>query len=184
VPKSWTLSLCLCTAPWKPIQEWRTEFHALDLLFWSVIGFVRFISGERTLAVASFLRCSVLDSDVTDGDVGMQLLCLGPTPWRHGVGSSASRVLNFGIRLTGVVSFTLRPFYSRGRNLRYLLCWMLGGSQNRYGHCNPEKHACPCWNSDPGFFIYLWLYCPLLDLGRYFNFLILYTVGRTPWMGC
>jgi hypothetical protein len=27
----------------------------------------------------------------------------------------------------------------------------------------------------------LWLYSPLLDLGRFFNFLILYTVGRTPW---
>jgi hypothetical protein len=29
--------------------------------------------------------------------------------------------------------------------------------------------------------IYLWLYCPLLDLGRFFSFLLLYTVGRTPW---
>jgi hypothetical protein len=28
--------------------------------------------------------------------------------------------------------------------------------------------------------IYLWLYSPLLDLGRFFSFLILYTVGRTP----
>jgi hypothetical protein len=26
-----------------------------------------------------------------------------------------------------------------------------------------------------------WLYCPLLGLGRFFRFLILYTVGRTPW---
>jgi hypothetical protein len=31
--------------------------------------------------------------------------------------------------------------------------------------------------------IYLWLYNPLLDLGRFFSFLILYTVGRTPWAG-
>jgi hypothetical protein len=31
--------------------------------------------------------------------------------------------------------------------------------------------------------IYLGLYSPLLDLGRFFNFLILYTVGRTPWTG-
>jgi hypothetical protein len=29
--------------------------------------------------------------------------------------------------------------------------------------------------------IYLWLYSPLLDLGRFFSFIILYTVGRTPW---
>jgi hypothetical protein len=31
--------------------------------------------------------------------------------------------------------------------------------------------------------IYLWLYSPLLDLGRFFSFLILYTVGRTPSTG-
>jgi hypothetical protein len=31
--------------------------------------------------------------------------------------------------------------------------------------------------------IYLSLYSPLLDLGRFFRFLILYTVGRTPWTG-
>jgi hypothetical protein len=31
--------------------------------------------------------------------------------------------------------------------------------------------------------IYLWLYSPLLDLGRFFSFLILHTVGRTPWTG-
>jgi hypothetical protein len=31
--------------------------------------------------------------------------------------------------------------------------------------------------------IYPWLYSPLLDIGRFFGFLILYTVGRTPWTG-
>jgi hypothetical protein len=31
--------------------------------------------------------------------------------------------------------------------------------------------------------ILLWLYSPLLDLGRFFSFLILYIVGRTPWTG-
>jgi hypothetical protein len=29
--------------------------------------------------------------------------------------------------------------------------------------------------------ILLWLYSPLLGLGRFFSFLILYTVGRTAW---
>jgi hypothetical protein len=29
----------------------------------------------------------------------------------------------------------------------------------------------------------LWLYNPLLGLGSFFSFLILYTVGRTPWTG-
>jgi hypothetical protein len=27
------------------------------------------------------------------------------------------------------------------------------------------------------------IYSPLLDFGRFFNFLIFYTVGRTPWTG-
>jgi hypothetical protein len=32
------------------------------------------------------------------------------------------------------------------------------------------------------FFLSLWPYSPL-DLSRFFTFLILYTVGRTPWTG-
>jgi hypothetical protein len=32
-------------------------------------------------------------------------------------------------------------------------------------------------------YIYPWLYSPLLDLGRFFNFLFFYTVGRTPSQG-
>jgi hypothetical protein len=32
-------------------------------------------------------------------------------------------------------------------------------------------------------FIYLWLYSPSFGLGLFFSFLILYTVGRTPWTG-
>jgi hypothetical protein len=31
--------------------------------------------------------------------------------------------------------------------------------------------------------IYLWLYSPLLDLGHFFSFVFLDTVGRTPWTG-
>jgi hypothetical protein len=31
--------------------------------------------------------------------------------------------------------------------------------------------------------IYRWLYSPLLDLGRFFNFLILYTLDRIRWTG-
>jgi hypothetical protein len=29
----------------------------------------------------------------------------------------------------------------------------------------------------------IWLYTPMLDLGRFFSFFILYTVGMTPWTG-
>jgi hypothetical protein len=32
-------------------------------------------------------------------------------------------------------------------------------------------------------FIHQLLYSSLLDLGRFFSFVILYTVGRTPWAG-
>jgi hypothetical protein len=31
--------------------------------------------------------------------------------------------------------------------------------------------------------IHLWLYSPLLDLGKFLSFLIFYTDGRTPWTG-
>jgi hypothetical protein len=31
--------------------------------------------------------------------------------------------------------------------------------------------------------ICLWFYGPLLGLGRFFIFLILYTVGKSPWTG-
>jgi hypothetical protein len=31
--------------------------------------------------------------------------------------------------------------------------------------------------------VYLWPYSPLLGLGRFFSFLILHTVSRTPWTG-
>jgi hypothetical protein len=36
---------------------------------------------------------------------------------------------------------------------------------------------------DHGYSICLLLYSPLLDLGRFFSFLIFYTGGRTPWKG-
>jgi hypothetical protein len=32
-------------------------------------------------------------------------------------------------------------------------------------------------------YLYLWLYSPLFDLGRFFSFLILYSVDRAPWIG-
>jgi hypothetical protein len=32
-------------------------------------------------------------------------------------------------------------------------------------------------------FVHQWLYSPLLGSGRFFSFLIIYTVGRTPWTG-
>jgi hypothetical protein len=43
-----------------------------------------------------------------------------------------------------------------------------------------------CGHSELAFYaliLLFWFYSPLLGLGRFFSFLILYTVGRTPWMG-
>jgi hypothetical protein len=37
------------------------------------------------------------------------------------------------------------------------------------------------WSSIP--LLFLWLYSPFLGLGRFFSYLIRYTVGRTPWTG-
>jgi hypothetical protein len=40
------------------------------------------------------------------------------------------------------------------------------------------------WTDPPSQNFYLFIYLPIflsLDLGRFFTFLILYTVGRTPW---
>jgi hypothetical protein len=33
------------------------------------------------------------------------------------------------------------------------------------------------------FILLLLIYSPLLGLGRFFSFLLLHTVGRTPWLG-
>jgi hypothetical protein len=45
--------------------------------------------------------------------------------WRSGV--IPQRILNLGIRLWLVVSFTLRPLYPQGKSPRYLLARRLGG---------------------------------------------------------
>jgi hypothetical protein len=47
-------------------------------------------------------------------------------------------------------------------------------------HFMPRKFCCDCPRNVA---IYLWLCSPLLDHGRFFSLLILYTVGRTPWTG-
>jgi hypothetical protein len=51
----------------------------------------------------------------------------------------------------------------------------------------PRKQAAsflkPSISNHPIATILLWLYSPFLGLGRFFSFLILYTVGRTPWTG-
>jgi hypothetical protein len=45
------------------------------------------------------------------------------------------------------------------------------------------KLACYSTSKVKNIFIHPWLYSPLPDLGRFFSFIILYTVGRNPWTG-
>jgi hypothetical protein len=49
----------------------------------------------------------------------------------------------------------------------------------------PSVYLSVCLPTHPPTYLptYLSLYNPLLDLGGFFRFLILYTVGRTPWTG-
>jgi hypothetical protein len=50
--------------------------------------------------------------------------------------------------------------------------------------CSPPQKKIifvPLSLPSPQLYIYLWLYSLLLVLGRFFNFLMFYTVGRTPW---
>jgi hypothetical protein len=54
--------------------------------------------------------------------------------------------------------------------------WDLNGGT---GAKTESKRSEDCWPTDGT----SWLYCLLLDLGRFFSFLILYTVSSTPWTG-
>jgi hypothetical protein len=67
--------------------------------------------------------------------------------------------------------------------IKFLLCW----NQEVHLYLSIYLSSClsvclsSCLSIYPS--IYLWLYSPLLGLGRFFSFLIFYTVGRTPWTG-
>jgi hypothetical protein len=65
---------------------------------------------------------------------------------------------------------TVRGFQFRKKRVNSLAIRLSGTVVN--GDCVIFSHP-----------YHLWLYSPLLDLGRFFSFLILYTVGRTPWTG-
>jgi hypothetical protein len=47
----------------------------------------------------------------------------------------------------------------------------------------PRYSTVLCISSNLFIYYLLWLYSPLLGLCRFFSFLILYTVGSTPWTG-
>jgi hypothetical protein len=47
------------------------------------------------------------------------------------------------------VSFTTRPLYPQGKNLRYPLDRRMGVHQTRSGCCDVEKNHLPCWESNP-----------------------------------
>jgi hypothetical protein len=98
-----------------------------------------------------------------------------------------------------VASLTPRPLYPPWNSPRHPLDMRLDGFHNRCGRYGDEKNLFPFLGIAPRFlgrpisslslvihsFIHHWLYSPLLDPGRSFlsSFVILYTVGRTPWTG-
>jgi hypothetical protein len=49
-------------------------------------------------------------------------------------------------------------------------------------HIKPHHHVLKLETIRDQVF-YLWLYSPLLNLGHFFGFLILYTDSRIPWTG-
>jgi hypothetical protein len=59
-------------------------------------------------------------------------------------------ILHFGTGWRWVTSFTPRPPYPRGKNLRYSLYRRLCGTQNRSGRSGEEKLSCPSGESNPG----------------------------------
>jgi hypothetical protein len=54
--------------------------------------------------------------------------------------------------------------------------------KNSFG-CAPNREIGKAKDLSAPLRMYLWLCSPLLGLGRFFSFLILHTVGRTPWAG-
>jgi hypothetical protein len=67
-------------------------------------------------------------------------------------------------------------FIAYRRDPRWYELWIGRNSSGRYH--SPVEGTNTVYRS-----VSLWLYSPLLDLGRFFSFLILYTVGRTHWTG-
>jgi hypothetical protein len=57
--------------------------------------------------------------------------------------------------------------------------WIVPQITSRQPHYTPL----PSDSLNNPIILYLWLYTPFLDLGRFLSFLILYTVGRAAWTG-
>jgi hypothetical protein len=89
----------------------------------------------------------------------------GRQPWVHPKPGGPDLCIYVSQWQAGITRSTGLPF-------RRLL--RLAGLRWRYS--NPPPHVSIVK-------LLLWLYSPLLGLGRYFSFFILYTVGRTPWTG-
>jgi hypothetical protein len=61
--------------------------------------------------------------------------------WRY-----SSAFLDLGTKWRGVVSFTPRPLYPRGKNPLHPLHRRLSGPQSRTGRCGEEKNLTPTEN--------------------------------------
>jgi hypothetical protein len=66
--------------------------------------------------------------------------------WRY-----SSTILDLGTRRRRVVSFTLRPLCSQGKELRCPLVRRLSGHEIRSGRCGVQKISYPFWSLIPAF---------------------------------
>jgi hypothetical protein len=104
----------------------------------------------------------------------MNNLPLETTPFDtilHSVYNSANVVAMRGCEVpTGLPLFSVRS----SKSVSHLPLWKA---------CTLSDVAYYLFTNRDSLRIYLWLYNHLLDLGRFYSFFNLYTVGRTPWMG-
>jgi hypothetical protein len=102
--------------------------------------------------------------------------------WREECQSLSLSVREFG-RCSLCNSLSLLIVISLPYEQQIFLKWA-----NSCTFCRNLEKVLATWNQTTqdtciGFIVLLWLYSPLLGLGRCFRFLILYTVDITLWMG-
>jgi hypothetical protein len=107
---------------------------------------------------------------------------------------SANQVLLLVPPLAGTVNRELVLLLCRSATQRSNTFWISGSHTwtSTFWHIDwrvtiiPSCFRTACPKHGPvrhKIIIYLWLYSPLLGLGRFFSFFIFYTVGKSPWTG-
>jgi hypothetical protein len=106
--------------------------------------------------------------------------------WRLSILHFLYFLLSISPLLFGDWTFSVSPLQMWCLSLPHLVFFLFPlflslyrvSNYNVIGFCSSYGTSYWCAN-----ITYLWLYRPLLVLGRFYSFVILYTVGRTPWTG-